>query len=66
MNKEQEKLVAVLGDNPSDEHLTKLFRGLVINSYQVSEGIVKVQPTETPEYLVKEPGKPWILQKGEI
>lgn len=66
MNEEQEKLVKLLGDNPSDEHLTDLYRHLVINSFQVSNGVIRIQPTETLEILEKEPGKPWVLKKGEI
>ena len=66
MNKEQEKLVALLGDSPSDEHLTNLFRHLCINSFQISGTTIRIQPTEVPEYLEKEPGQPWVLKKGEI
>lgn len=66
MNKEQEKLISVLGDNPSEEHLTKLFRGLVINSYQILDGTIRIQPTAAPECLEKKPGQPWILRKVEI
>ena len=61
-----QKLIQLLGDNPSDEHLTNLYRHLVINSFQVSNGVIRVQPTETLETLEKEPGKPWVLKNGEI